>query len=121
MLFPRHRIIIALFAALAAFGGYSGTAQSASTAKLRKAPPARTCQQASAVATGFGVENATTFASGNLDLAIDKAKDQLAGKGAKGFSIKDRKVSCSDYIDFGGALGREQKCQATALVCGQAG
>jgi hypothetical protein len=109
----RQASIIALAACLAAAG--FGTV----AAKPRpKAPAAqKTCEKASAIATGFGVKKVTGFANGNLDLAIDKVKDHLAGNGAKGFSIEVRKVSCTDYIDFGGSIGREHKCSATAMVC----
>ena len=94
--------------------------QSLSGADAR-APDGRLCEKASAVAVGFGEEKATGFAEGNLDLAIDKTKDKLAVEGAKGFSIEARKVSCAAYIDFGGAIGREHKCRASALVCGKTG
>jgi hypothetical protein len=109
----RQTHIIALAACLAA--GSLGTV----AAKPRpKAPAARkTCEKASAVATGFGVKKVTGFANGNLDLVIDRVKDHLAGDGAKGFSIEARKVTCTDYIDFGGSIGREHKCSATAMVC----
>jgi hypothetical protein len=108
-----HCLVIASAAAAIAAGGWTADA------KPRPKAPAvpKTCEQASAVATGFGVANVTDFANGNLNLAIDKAKDHLAENGAKGFSIEQRKVTCTDYIDFGGSIGREHKCSATAMVC----
>jgi hypothetical protein len=108
--------MVTFLAALAAISG------STADAKPRPKVPAaaqRTCEKASAIATGFGVSKVTGFANGNLDLAINRVKDQLSDKGAKGFSIEGRKVSCTDYIDFGGSIGRENKCSATAMVCGQ--
>lgn len=111
----RHSRLIALAAASIAAAGIF---MAASAKPLPKTPVAsRTCEKASAIATGFGVENVTGFANGNLNLAIDKVKDHLADNGARGFSIEGRKVSCADYIDFGGSIGREHKCSATAMVC----
>ena len=116
------RFLIAL-AALVVLSGCVGAAETVHAASAKKHAPRakaeRICQPVSAIATGFGKENATNFAQGNLDLAIDKTKDQLAGKGAKGFSIQGRTVKCGDYIDFGGGLGRELKCRASATVCGK--
>ncbi len=85
----------------------------------KKPPKNRICEAVHAVATGFGEQNVTGFAQNNLDVAIDKAKDRLSSEGAKGFSIEARRVACEGYIDFGGSLGREHKCRATAKVCGQ--
>ena len=92
-------------------------AVSAKPAVPKPASQPRTCEQASAVATGFGEKNVTGFADGNLNLAIDRVKDHLAGNGAKGFSIEGRKISCTGYIDFGGSIGQEHKCSAVAMVC----
>ena len=78
-----------------------------------------TCESVKALATGFGRKKVSGFASGNLDLAIDQAKNRLADKGAKGFRVAKRSVACEDYIDFGGAIGREHLCTATAQVCGK--
>ena len=77
------------------------------------------CEDVKALATGFGKENVTGFANGNLDLAIDAAKNRLADKGAKGFKVSGRSVACEDYIDFGGSIGREHKCTARAQLCGK--
>jgi hypothetical protein len=97
----------------------AGTADAAK----RHAKPAsgkeQVCESVSALATGFGQDKVTGFAKSNLDLAINSAKDRLAGKGAKGFSISKRAVVCVDYIDFGGSIGREHKCTATAQLCGK--
>jgi len=77
------------------------------------------CETVRAIATGFGQANVTEFADGNLDLVIDGAKNRLAEKGAKGFSVRKRGVACEHYIDFGGAIGREHKCSASAQLCGK--
>lgn len=79
----------------------------------------RICEPVAAIAVGFGVENVTVFAQGNLDNAINRAKDQLASRGAKGFAVEGRSVKCEDYIDFGGSIGREHKCRASATLCGK--
>jgi hypothetical protein len=108
----RYCFILTFAAAIAA----STYAEAAKLSGVKPATP-RTCEPASAVATGFGEKNVTGFADGNLNLAIDKVKDHLADKGAKGFSIEGRKITCTDYIDFGGSIGREHKCSASAMVC----
>jgi hypothetical protein len=79
----------------------------------------RICETVTAVATGFGEANVTGFAHSNLDIAIDKMKDELSQKGAKSFSIEARSARCEDFIDFGGAIGREHKCRARARLCGK--
>jgi hypothetical protein len=112
-----------LAAALVALPLSLGAAEAAAT-KARKAQPKqsakeRLCTPVEAVATGFGKANVTDFANRNLALKIDGAKDQLASRGAKGFKVEERKVACEDYIDFGGSIGREHKCRATARICGQ--
>jgi hypothetical protein len=94
-------------------------AEAAKKLKARPLTKERVCTTVNAVATGFGKENVSNFAYRNLALVINGAKDKLAAKGAKGFRIEERRVSCEDYIDFGGAIGREHKCQATARLCGQ--
>ncbi len=81
----------------------------------------RTCRPVRAMATGFGERNVSDFAEGNLSLAIDKAKDEMASEGAKGFSVEGRAVKCEFYIDFGGSMGREHKCHASAQLCGKNG
>jgi hypothetical protein len=92
----------------------AGAAQAAPAAKRTQ-----TCETVSAVAAGFGKANVTGFANGNLDNAISAAKDRLAGNGAKGFTVSKRAVKCEDYINFGGSIGREHKCTATAVLCGR--
>jgi hypothetical protein len=77
------------------------------------------CEMASAVAVGFGEQNVVGLAGHNLDIEIDKLKDSLVRKGAKGFTVENRKVACEDYIDFGGAIGHEHLCRSSAMVCGQ--
>lgn len=111
-------MILILAAALAAMTGTAGAAEM--RGKGRNATPAspRLCEKVQALATGFGQENVTSFANGNLDLAIDSAKNRLADKGAKGFTVRKRRIACADYIDFGGAIGREHKCTASAELCG---
>ncbi len=116
----RRLPLVFVFAMFAAWGSL---AQAAKAPKdIRKSAPndaARICESVQAIATGFGEENATRFAQGNLDLLIDQTKDRLAGKGAKGFSVAERLVKCADYIDFGGSIGREHKCRASAKICGK--
>ncbi|WP_125461668.1 hypothetical protein [Rhodomicrobium sp. R_RK_3] len=87
--------------------------------KPARTEEARICEPVQAVAVGFGLDNVTTFVQGNLDLAINEAKDTLASRGLKAFLVQDRTVTCEDYIDFGGAIGREQKCRASARLCGK--
>ena len=117
----RFLITLAILAIIAGGIGDAAMAKPANAKKPASAGKAeRICQPVQAIATGFGTENATRFVQGNLDLAIDKAKDQLTQKGARGFSIEKRAVTCGDYIDFGGGIGKEQKCRATANVCGKA-
>jgi hypothetical protein len=98
-----------------------GDAEAALAKKPRPEPVVkeRMCTTVNAVATGFGKENVSNFAYQNLARIINGAKDKLAAKGAKGFRIEEQRVSCEDFIDFGGAIGREHKCQATARLCGQ--
>ena len=115
------------WAALISMAALSGCGEIAGTAKLNQAAtdakrsgkPERACNTVTAVATGFGERNVTGLADGNLNLAIDAAKDQMAASGAKGFTVEGRRVKCEGYIDFGGAIGREHKCQATAQLCGK--
>jgi hypothetical protein len=45
----------------------------------------------------------------------------MAPEGAKGFSVEERGVKCEFYIDFGGSVGREHKCHASAQLCGKNG
>jgi hypothetical protein len=115
--------LIAL-AALSGCGEVAGTAklsEAASSAKRPGGKPERTCRAVTALATGFGEQNVTGLADGNLTAAIDKAKDEMAADGAKGFSVSGRAVKCEGYIDFGGAVGREHKCHASAQLCGNKG
>lgn len=113
-----------LAAALVALPLSLGAADAAAPKAAKKAPPKqaakeRICMPVASVATGFGKDNVTDFANRNLARVIDVAKDTLAAKGAKGFKIEERTVACEDYIDFGGSIGREHKCRATAKICGQ--
>jgi hypothetical protein len=112
-------ILIASLSVLA-WQAESADAQQAQRRVVKAPSRTEVCEKVSALATGFGKENVTGFANGNLDLAIDQAKNRLADKGAKGFSVKKRNVACVDYIDFGGPIGREHKCTATAQLCGKA-
>jgi hypothetical protein len=114
----RKIIGVALAAVIGAMAANAQTAAPKPKAARAPAKPAL-CEAVSAVATGFGAANVTTFANGNLDLAIDSAKNRLADKGAKGFSVRERKVRCENYIDFGGAIGKEHKCTASAQLCGK--
>ena len=114
-----HRF--AIIAALAALpfmtaGVSAGQAKAKTPKTAAKAVP---CENVSALAAGFGKENVTGFANGNLDLAIDQAKNRLSDKGVKGFAVRNRNVACAYYIDFGGSIGREHKCTATAQLCGK--
>jgi hypothetical protein len=111
--------LIAALAALPFLTAGPGAAAAAKTKASNAPVKPETCETVSALATGFGKEKVTVFASGNLDLAIDQAKNRLADKGAKGFTLRQRNVACAYYIDFGGAIGREHKCTATAQLCGK--
>ncbi|MBC8050090.1 MAG: hypothetical protein H7X92_08095 [Chitinophagales bacterium] len=86
-----------------------------------KAKPAKIavtdCQTVAAVAAYFGEEKTRSYAEGNLDNALDQAKSRLTASGKVGLVVKDRKVTCKNYIDFGGAIGQEQKCVAQAQLC----
>jgi len=75
------------------------------------------CQTIAAVAAYFGEEKTRAYAEGNLDNALDQAKSRLTASGKVGLVVKDRKVMCKNYIDFGGAIGQEQKCVAQAQLC----
>jgi uncharacterized membrane protein len=114
----RLAMIAAAFAALPMLAG-SAAAQPVKAKPAKAAARTETCESVSALAAGFGKENVTGFANGNLDLAIDQAKNRLADKGAKGFTVRRRSVACENYIDFGGSIGREHKCTATAQLCGK--
>ena len=107
-----------LIAALGAFLVLTG-ASDAQSARRAAAKPTSTamCEDLSALAVGFGRENVTGFAEGNLDLVINDAKNRLADKGAKGFKVGKRTVACGEYIDFGGGV-KEHKCTARARLCG---
>lgn len=107
-----------LFAILAACTDVSATAPLVTGSTAEPASD-RICETVQAVATGFGEANVTGFAQSNLDIAIDKVKDGLSQKGAKSFSVEARSSRCEDYIDFGGAIGREHKCHASARLCGK--
>lgn len=110
-------------AALSGCGEVAGTAAlTGTTASIATDPrqPEKTCSAVSAIATGFGENTVTGFAQSNLTLAIDKTKDEMAAQGAKGFTVEARTVTCEGYIDFGGVVGREHKCQATAQLCRKA-
>lgn len=109
-----------IVAALAASVALAGPTLAQSTKKApAKATRAETCETVKALAAGFGKEKVTGFANGNLDVALNDAKNRLADKGAKGFKVGKRRVACENYIDFGGAIGREHKCTATAQLCGR--
>lgn len=109
-------------AALCGCGEVAGTVKLSETAlATRPGKLERTCTAVTAIATGFGEQNVTRLADGNLALAIDKAKDEMASEGAKGFSVEARTVKCGFYIDFGGVVGREHKCHASAELCGRRG
>lgn len=75
------------------------------------------CQTVAAVAAYFGEAKTRAYAEGNLDNALDQAKSRLTEAGKVGFIVRDRKVTCKNYIDFGGAIGQEQKCVAQAQLC----
>ena len=115
--------------ALIAIAALSGCSEMAGTAALGETGAGaqalgkreKTCRAVRAMATGFGEQNVTGLAESNLSLAIDDAKDQMASDGAKGFSVEARAVKCEGYIDFGGAVGREHKCHASAQLCGKRG
>jgi hypothetical protein len=112
------------FAIVAALAALPFLADAAAAQQMRAKTPkaaakSETCETVSALATGFGKEKVTGFASGNLDLAIDQAKNRLVDKGAKGFTVRKRKVACEYYIDFGDLIGKEHKCTATAQLCGK--
>lgn len=113
--------------ALVGLAGLSACGELAGTVKLNQAAarselPAKaekSCRAVTAIATGFGEQNVTGFAQSNLDEVIDRTKDQMAAEGSKGFTIEARAVKCEGYIDFGGAVGREHKCHASAQLCGK--
>ncbi len=115
--------------ALIALAALSGCSEMTGTAALSEAgaganplgKPGKICRPVRAMATGFGEQNVTGLAESNLSLALDDAKDQMASDGAKGFSVEGRAVKCEGYIDFGGAVGREHKCHASAQLCGKSG
>jgi hypothetical protein len=110
-------------AALCGCGEVAGTVKLSETAAIttRSGKLEKTCTAVTAMATGFGEQNVTRLADGNLALAIDKAKDEMASEGAKGFTVEARTVKCAFYIDFGGLVGREHKCRASAELCGRRG
>lgn len=110
---------ICAIAVIAAGASFAETKSARPARKPVRTETARICEPVDAIAVGFGVENATQFAQGNLDNAINRAKDSLASRGAKGFAVEGRTVKCEDYIDFGGSIGREQKCRASAKLCGK--
>jgi hypothetical protein len=110
--------IVAVFAAFAGIAGNAEAQQARHAAAKSQAKP-QLCEEVTAVASGFGKEKITGFANSNLDLAIDSAKNRLADKGAKGFKVAKRNVACQYYIDFGGPIGREHKCTASAQLCGK--
>lgn len=119
MVVLRIGIAAGLLAALAACNDVVATAPLAGEDNRAAGGAAsdRICETVAAVATGFGEANVTGFAQSNLDIAIDKMKDDLSQKGAKSFSIEARSARCEKYIDFGGAIGREHKCHASARLC----
>ncbi len=118
----RFLIVSCLLACLPACSEVNETAR-ATVADARvqsgeaQATTDRVCETVKAVATGFGEQSVERFAQSNLDIAIDKAKDALMSKGAKRFTLSERSVQCSGYIDFGGSIGREHKCDARAILC----
>lgn len=114
----KQLVIVAVFTASVAIVG-SAEAQQARRAAAKPDTRPPLCEEVKAIATGFGKENVTGFANGNLDLAIDDAKNRLADKGAKGFKVTKRNVACQYYIDFGGSIGKEHKCTASAQLCGK--
>ena len=113
------RIFLAALLALPLTFGMADAAPAKAKAKLQLPAKDKICTSVDAVATGFGEANVTDFANRNLALVLNGAKDRLAAQGAKGFKIQERSVKCEDYIDFGGSIGREHKCRATAKICGQ--
>ena len=115
-------VLLLVLVVLPACSELAGTAPlNGDVAAKRLGVQEKTCRAVRAVATGFGERNVTGLADGNLDLAIDAAKDQMASEGAKGFTVQARAVRCEGYIDFGGAIGREHKCHASAQLCGKIG
>jgi hypothetical protein len=112
---------LAIIAAMAALPFLTGgaNAEQAKAKALKAAARPEICEGVSALATGFGKEKVSDFANGNLELAIDQAKNHLADKGAKGFTVRKRNVTCEYYIDFGGSIGKEHKCTASAQLCGK--
>lgn len=116
--------LIALIAvtALPGCGEVAGTTTLGQAAATKpRAQLEKSCRTVRALATGFGEQNVTGLADSNLSLAIDQAKDEMASEGAKGFFVEGRTVRCGGYIDFGGAVGREHKCHASAQLCGKSG
>ena len=109
---------LAIASAMTLFTALAGSGEAAPAKGTKTVAKPESCESVSALAAGFGKENVTGFANGNLDLAIDQAKNRLADKGVKGFSVRKRNVACENYIDFGGTLGREHKCTASAQLCG---
>lgn len=110
---------LAIVAAITLFPLLAGGGEAAPAKGAKPAAKPEACESVSALAAGFGKEKITGFANGNLDLAIDQAKNRLADKGVKGFAVRKRIVACADYIDFGGTIGREHKCTASAQLCGK--
>ncbi|MDX2263376.1 MAG: hypothetical protein NW215_00185 [Hyphomicrobiales bacterium] len=111
----------AAFVVLAAFAlGAAPAVAQLSAPKLKK-PAAKiavtSCQQVSAVAAFFGEQKTRAYAESNLEVALDAAKSRRTAAGEIGLVVRNRKVVCRDYIDFGAAIGREQKCLASAELC----
>ncbi|MGF1619209.1 MAG: hypothetical protein ACFCUR_01195 [Rhodomicrobiaceae bacterium] len=116
------RIFTMIFAFTAAIGRAeaTGTTQLGVSQSLSAAPAdGKACETVTVFSTGFGEQKVADFAQRSLDLAVLDAKDAMRKNGAVGFSSEDRRVSCEPYIDFGPAIGREHKCQATVKLCGQ--
>ena len=116
------RAALFLLIAVAPLSGCSevaGTAAATGTAAsiAGSGKPERACTAVSAIATGFGEKTVTGFAESNLTLAIDKAKDELAAQGAKGFTVDARSLSARAISISAARSGASINAHATAQLC----
>jgi hypothetical protein len=98
-------------------GAACAQAPQTKTKTQQKPPDVTDCRKLSSVAAFFGEERTKAYAETNLDRAIDDDKTRRTADGEVGFVVIDRKVACKEYIDFGGAVGVEHKCIASARLC----
>jgi len=82
----RVACVVLFVLALSGCSEVAGTTPIRETGAVAERPgkAERTCRPVRAMATGFGERNVSDFAEGNLSLAIDKAKDEMASEGGEG-------------------------------------